>query len=307
MIALLWIFAFFISIAILAKSAGKFIDISTDLARKLGISEFLIGITIVAVGTSLPELVTSLIAVLQGESALAADNIIGSNIANILLIIGISAIAARTLVIHRDLINLDMPLLATTQALLIFSITDSTFTLSEGILLIIAYCAYLHYTLHVHSTERIRPMHVEAGYPKLAIMTLLTLAIIIISAQTTITSLLKSAQALGINSSLLAITALAVGTSLPELMVSLIAALKKQHELSIGNIIGSNIFNTSILGLLSFIQPLPVSPASHALGIPYLIAATALLILSSISKKIHHWEGIMYLLIYALFVTKLFL
>ena len=130
---------------------------------------------------------------------------------------------------------------------------------------------------------------------------------LLISANYTVKGLLGSAEAFGISSSLLGITALAIGTSLPELTVSIIAAMRKKYELSVGNILGSNIFNSAgIIGILSVVQPLPLSDPAFITGIPFLIAATFLCILSSISRKIYLWEGWMYIIVYLLFVVQLF-
>ncbi len=307
MIGLFWLAVFVGSLFVCAKSAGKFIDASCDLARKLGISEWLIGITLVSIGTSLPELTTSFFSVMQGEAALVADNILGSNIANILLIIGLSAIVAGKLVIKRDLIDLDLPLLAISQVLFLFIIWDKRITLFEGILSLVLYGIYLHYTAHVHKEDNIKPQHVKDSTLWLCTKIALALLVLVVSANYTIRGLLASAAAFGIASSLLGVTALAVGTSLPELTVSIVAAQRKKYELSVGNIIGSNVFNSGgIIGLIALIAPLPLSAPTYSIGIPFLIAATSLCILSSASRRIYKWEGMMYLLLYVLFVWMLF-
>lgn len=307
MISLVWPLVFFGALFVVVKSAGKFIDAASDISRKAGVSEWLIGITLVSIGTSLPELTTSLFSIIAGEAPLVADNIVGSSVANILLVIGISAIVARTIIIKRDLIDIDMPLLALTQIFLIFTLLDKTMSFYEGILSLALYAIYLGYGAHLHNAEGQQAIKVKKTYLRLTGEIIAALAVLLVSAHYTVQGLLGSASALGIQTSLLAVTALAIGTSLPELVVSAVAAARKQYELSIGNIVGSNILNgAGIMGILALIRPLPVSEPTYAIGIPFLIAATFACILSSVSKKIHSWEGMMYIVLYVLFVTQLF-
>jgi cation:H+ antiporter len=260
-------------------------------------------------GTSLPELATSLAGVLRGLTELPADNIVGSNIANILLIIGITAIIARVIIIKRDLINLDLPLLAASQALLILVIWDGTVTLFEGILSVLLMAVYLHYTVKGHGAiHREKATAKERTRPILSLLagTIVSLAFLVVASEFTIRGLTNLAQALDIAASFLAITALAVGTSLPELIVTILAITKGQHELGAGNIVGSNIFNGAfVLGVSALVKPLAVSAGTLALGIPFLAAATLLLIFSGISRRIHNWEGAMFILVYALFIGQL--
>lgn len=307
MIEFFWLAVFLASLFVVVKSAGWFIDAASDFARKAGVSDWLIGISLVSIGTSLPELATSIFSILKDEVALVADNIVGSNVANIFLIIGISAIVAGKLVVKRDLIDLDLPLLALTQTFFLFALWDKTITPVEGFLSLALYGVYVHYSIHIHNEAHEKAVGIRKSYPTLIGKIVISLVLLLVGANYTVKGLLETASAFGINSSLLAVTALAVGTSLPELTVSVMAAMRKRYELSIGNIIGSNVFNSAgIIGILSLLRPLPVSAPSFSVGIPFLIAATFLLILSSISRKIHKWEGMMYLVLYALFVAQLF-
>ncbi|MBI4016302.1 MAG: calcium/sodium antiporter [Candidatus Aenigmarchaeota archaeon] len=307
MIEFLWLGVFVASLLVVVKSAGWFIDAASDLARKLGMSEFLIGITLVSIGTSLPELTTSLFSILEGEASLVVDNILGSNVANILLIIGVSAIVAKKIIIKRDLVDIDLPLLAISQVLFLFSIWDKEVTLFEGVLALALYGIYLHYSAHLHNQHRIKPQYVRHSVFFLVSKILVTLVVLLVSANYTIKGLLGSAEAFGVSFSVLGLTALAFGTSLPELTVSIIAAMRRKYELSIGNVLGSNIFNSAgVIGILSLFNPLPLSAPTFSIGIPFFIAATFLCILSSISRKIYLWEGWMYLIVYVLFVVQLF-
>ncbi len=303
---LLWAFVFCLSLFFVIKSADYFTESAEKFAVSLGISQWVIGLTLVAIGTSLPELFTSLASVFAGRTELVADNIVGSNIANILLIVGVSAIFAGKLVVKRDIIDLDLPLLAGSQAVLLFVLFDGKVNRVEGVISLFVLAVYLLYTLRVHAGETTEHKHKKEGFVKLCCFIIGSLAVLIIASKFTIDSLIRLGDLLGIGSSVLGVTALAIGTSLPELMVSVSAARRGAYELSFGNIFGSNIFNgAGIIGISAVVAPLAVSAATLSV-LGFLIAATVLYIISGISRRIHIWEGLMFLAVYALFIGKLF-
>jgi len=299
----------------------------------LKISPFIIGVTIVSIGTSFPELASSIAAVLKGASEIVVANVIGSNIANILLIVGLSAVMARILLVKRSLIDLDAPLLAAATGLFIFIMLDRKIVFGEGILLLLAFLVYFLYTIFQRREEIITPELVEVlpGGAEIKVLPsraerrrkeikekpsklnfriflFLILGIIglAIGANYTIESVLKISEFLKISTALIAITAIAVGTSLPELVVSVRAAIKKKYEIALGNIFGSNVFNILIVaGIPALIKPLAIDNLTFLVGLPFLVIATLLFVISGISRRIHIWEGAMYLLIYILFIVKL--
>jgi len=336
-----WIAVFILSIALLVKSADWFVESSEKIGLALKISPFIIGVTIVAIGTSFPELVSSVFATLKGATEIVTANVIGSNIANILLIIGLSAVIARTLIVRRSLIDLDAPLLGIVTALFIFIMWDGEIVFGEGVLLLLAFLVYLLYTIfREKEAERetlempeILPSRVERrkieeerrrkaargiieieeklkAPPKLTfkvfLFLILGIAGLTVGANYTIESVLKISELFNISTSLIAITAIAVGTSLPELVVSMQAAAKKKYEIAVGNIFGSNVFNILLVaGIPALIRPLKVDDLTLTIGLPFLVFATLLFIISTITRRIHIWEGAMYLLIYILFIVKL--
>jgi len=324
-----WILIFILSLAILVKSADWFVESSEKIGLALKISPFIIGVTIVAIGTSFPELASTIAATLKGETEIVTANAVGSNIANILLIIGISAVVARTLIVRRSLIDLDAPLLGVATFLFVFVMWDKEIVLGEGILLILGFLIYLLYTIF-HSREpeetpeaaevlpsRVERREIEAKIePKpekpeklnvrVFLFLILGMAGLAIGANYTIEAMLKISDILKIATSLVAITALAIGTSLPELVVSIQAASKKKYEIALGNIFGSNVFNILlVVGIPALIRPLAVDELTFGIGLPFLVIATLLFIISGISRRIHIWEGAMYLLLYILFIVKL--
>jgi len=323
-----WIIIFILSLALLVKSADWFVESSEKIGLALKISPFIIGVTIVAIGTSFPELASSIAAVFKGATEIVAANALGSNIANILLIVGLSAVVARRLIVRRSLIDLDAPLLGVATFLFVFVMWDKKIVLGEGILLIFGFLIYLLYTIFQRREEEETPELVEVlpsrierrkreakiePSPKpeklnFKVFLFLILGVIglAIGANYIIESVLKLSELLKISTSLIAITAIAVGTSLPELVVSVQAALKKKYEIALGNIFGSNVFNILIVvGVPALIRPLIVDELTFGIGLPFLIVATLLFVISGISRRIHIWEGAMYLLLYILFIVKL--
>jgi len=337
----LWIIIFILSLAVLIKAADIFTDNSERLGIALGIPAFIVGLTIVSIGTSLPELSTSLVAVFKNATPIVTANAIGSNVANILLVIGVSAILAKMLKVERDLINLDLPLLVGTMLLLLFIVMDKKIVLAESLILIAGYIIYIFYTVSYKekpTEEIITPREVVKEIKgekrkrnlwreildigrviigrkkKEPLLTWQTVFLIVLSgffiylgAKYVIESLIEMASILHIGSAAIAMSVLAVGTSLPELIVSATAILKGKHEIGVGNVVGSNIFNSFvIIGLPGLFSTLVIDEKTLFIGIPFMLAATLLFVFSGISKKIYNWEGMIYLLIFVLFIAKLF-
>jgi cation:H+ antiporter len=325
-----WILIFILSLALLVKSADWFVESSEKIALALKVSPFIIGVTIVAIGTSFPELASSLAAIFKGETEVVAANVVGSNIFNILFIIGLSAVVAGRLIVKRSLIDLDAPLLAASTVLLLFICLDKKISFGEGILLCLAFFVYFIYTIferkgseeetaeivevlpsRIERREKEAKIEIKAVKPeklklKVFLFLIIGVAGLIFGANYTIESMIKISEIIKIPSSLIAIIALAAGTSLPELVVSVRAAAQKKYEISLGNIFGSNVFNALVVtGIPALIRPLTIDNLTFSIGLPFLVAATLLFVISGISRRIHIWEGAMYLLIYILFIVKL--
>lgn len=341
MYLLFWIAVFIISLIILIKSADFFTESSEKVGLSMKISPFIVGVAIVSIGTSLPELATSIVAVFSGQTEIATANAVGSNIANILLVIGIASIAARKMSIKRSLINLDLPLLATATAILFFVLLDKKVSSFEGFILLLTYGIYFFYIISSKTERSIlnhKEVKIDKGHkkngeeftfpptkasrnrllkklwnykPKVELGVFVTLFasafFIYIGAKYTVESLINIADNLNIGTAVITMSAVAIGTSLPELVVSIRAAMKKKYEIALGNVFGSNIFNALVVvGVPAIIIDLNVDDATFYIGIPFLIAATILYIFSGISRKIYNWEGMMYLVLYILFLTKIF-
>ena len=311
-----WILIFILSLAVLVKSADWLVESSEKIALVAKVSPFIIGVTIVAFGTSFPELATAFTSALKGATEIVVSTVIGANVHNIFLIIGLAAILARRLTIKRSLIDLDLPLLAISTAIFLFVAFDGEITWRDGLLLLITFLIYLAYTIYERKEEKgevkgiveIIPGSVEKVEKlNLKVFLFLILGVIglVIGAKYTVESALQLANLLKLLPSVIAIIGIAFGTSLPELLVSVRAAWKKKYEIALGNIFGSNVFNILIVtGLPAFVTTVKIDPITLTIGFPFLIAATLLFVISGISGRIHIWEGSLYVLAYIVFCLK---
>lgn len=313
---LFWSVVLVISIVALVRGADWLISGAENVGVAIGFSPFVVGVTIVALGTSLPELISSMSAVLKGVPEIVVANAIGSNIANILLVVGISAVIAKKIVVEKDLIDLDLPLLAATTLLFLLVAWDGGINIFESIILLGAYVCYLFYVL-VHKEEKDIEKRAEMvvedeieARTKFKVKDFVAIVggaiLLAIGANYLVDSVLELSSFLGLTAGVITIIVVALGTSLPELSVSAQAALKGKGDTALGNIFGSNVFNilmvTGIPGLFSY---LPLGEEVMMVGLPVLAISTFLFIVSGLSRRIHIWEGLFYLAIYIVFVVKL--
>ena len=296
----------FLSLFVLVKSADYFTESAEKIGLYFKLPAFIIGITIVSVGTSLPELVTSIFAVLDKHSTIVAGNVVGSNIANIFLVLGLSAIVSKGLSTQYDIMGVDLPLLAASSFFLYICSYGGVFDYKEGIISLLGLTVYLIYAgkskkIHVSETagKKLKPATI--------IVLIVSVIFLNISAKYTVMNIIAISKILHISSSAIAASVVAFGTSLPELMVSLNAAKKGNLEMSIGNIIGSNIFNTfGIMGVASLIGTIKVDSETLNLSLPVMIAATLLVVFSLQNRAMSRWMGYIFLLFYVLYIMKLF-
>jgi cation:H+ antiporter len=304
---IVWLLVFILSLAVLIKSADWLLDSSEKIGLRIGMSPFIIGVTIVAFGTSLPELISSFVAVFAGIPDFPVANAVGSNIANILLVIGIATLFAKKLQVTKDLIDLDLPLLAISTSIFLVVVWDGSINFFESLFLLATYIIYLGFSLIYkddESGEKVkRPKITNTDLLKLVVGTL-GLAL---GARFLISSVEQLALIFDVAAGVIAITAVALGTSLPEILVSVKAAMKRQSEVALGNIFGSNIFNILVVvGLPGIFGELLVDSQTLLIGLPVLVIATILFVISGISRRVHVQEGALYLLLYVVFISKLF-
>lgn len=308
---LIWGGVFVASLAALIKGADWVLESSKKLGLALGMPSFVVGVLIVGFGTSAPELVSSVFGVLRGATEIPAANAIGSNIANILLVVGVAAITARgTLAVTRNLIDLELPLL-TLVTLYFFGVAyDGIITVPESFFLLAGFIVYLLYSLF-HKEDNGGEDSVSGEKPHISLfdITLLIVGFILLigGAKYLIDAVISISGMVGVSVGVITILAVAIGTSLPELIVSIKAALSGHAELAIGNVFGSNIFNLlMVVGVAGLFGTQSLDVPTVTIALPMLLATTLFFVISGISKQIHIWEGAFYLLAYALFTAKLF-
>lgn len=292
------------SLFILVKGSDWFVDSAERIGLSLGVSPFIIGVTIVAFGTSLPELASSISAVINGTSEIVAGVVIGSNITNILLVLGLVATVGRVVKMDYDIMDIDMPLLLGSSFLMWFCLADQHLSRFEAILFLLGLTIFLLNSLTGNAkTEDERPTANWKEYLLLA----LGGVFVKYGADFTVDAISDLALGFNIDSTILAQTLLALGTSLPEVAVSITAALKGKPGIAVGNVLGSNIFNTfAVMAIPSFFGELVIPAVTLSFYLPFMIACTLLFAVISIGGRITKWEGYMLLLFYVYFFNHSF-
>ncbi|MBQ7855926.1 MAG: calcium/sodium antiporter [Alistipes sp.] len=289
---------------------------SATIAKRLRISEYVIGMTIVAVGTSLPELTVSAASTLAGNTDIAIGNVVGSNIFNVFLILGVCSLIAPIL-FTRDNIRRDVPICVATSLLLAVMVWNGSLSRIEGVVMLLLYVAVLWYSFRGDNNAEATSTS-EAGtepdetsdfsWLRSGGMVVLGLCGLIYGANLTLDSAVQIARSMGVSEAIIAITLLAGGTSLPELAASVASMLKGHTALALGNVLGSNIANILlILGSCSVIAPLHMSGVTMV-DVAMAVAAAVAVMLSALMvghRRIMWCEGILYLLCYGAYVWYL--
>ena len=314
-ILVFWIFIFIVSLAFLIAASHYFIDSAEKIGIFFKIPSFIIGVSIVAFGTSLPELISSIFAVIKHSSEIVVGNVIGSNITNIFLILGLTAIIGKTITLSYDIAVVDLPLLVGSALLFGLMIWDGTFSIYEALFSIAGIIIYIFYAVNNSVTNHKVPkksrqkekLLTQKLTAKTWLILLISLGAIYFSAKYTVDSIVRIAELLNVGKELIAASAVALGTSLPELVVSVVAIKKGESSIAVGNILGSNIFNTfAVMGIPALFGTIVLPRTMIAWGLPIMIVATALFFLVTQQKRITQWEGWLLLVFYLLFLGKIF-
>lgn len=299
----LWI-SIGVGLALLVAGGELLVRGASSAARKLGVSPLLIGLTLVGFGTSTPELVTSLQAALAGSPGIAIGNVVGSNISNALLILGLTALIATVGVDQKAFLR-DGPVLALVTAGALWALHQGTLTRAMGMAAIGVLIVYI---VVVWLLERRRPDNAEGeriedearmksglgGSPWLALLlAVVGIGVTIVGARFLVDGSITLARSMGVSDTLVGLTVVAVGTSAPELATSVIAALRKQGDVALGNIVGSNLYNLlGILGVTAIVSPVPVPPEMLDLDVWVLAGATmAMIIFALRGLRVGRLEG----------------
>ncbi len=315
----IFLILFAVGLVFLTFSADLLVRGASKLAEVLGVSPFVIGATIVAYGTSMPEFMVSSIASINEAGPIALGNVVGSNLFNTGLILGMAALVFP--------LTIDKPLMSKLKRIelpFIIILTGAAFVVSfagqvtrpEGIALLAIFSAYIILTLRKEWADRKeRQLHEEAEKEPVkkralavyGLATLMGLAGLLISARLMVDSAVVIAELLGVSERIIGLTIVALGTSLPEMAAAVAAALKKESKLVLGNLIGSNLFNLGlILGTAAALRPIPVQPEGHFLDFGFLMVNALLITLFVVTKRgISRWEGAVLVSYYVAFAVML--
>lgn len=307
---------------ILMAGAEFFVRGASKIAALLGLSPLIIGLTIVSMGTSSPELAVSLMSSMNGASSLALGNVVGSNIFNVLFILGLTSIIL-PLVVAQQLIRIDVPIMIAASLIAMGMATDGHISSVEGIILVLIGVIYVVFLIRLSKKEKDKAVLAEYteefGTPApsdkkrswLHVLFILGgLAMLILGSRWLVDAAIQIAQNLGMSELIIGLTIVAVGTSLPEVATSIIAAIRGERDIAVGNVVGSNIFNILfILGLTAAVgKGIPVAESAIRFDLPVMIAVSvACLPIFFTGKRLDRWEGFIFLGYYIAYVLYLVL
>ncbi|HPR41312.1 MAG TPA: calcium/sodium antiporter [Candidatus Methanofastidiosa archaeon] len=311
------LFLIAIGFIMLVKGADYLIKGSSYIAQRFGVSYFIIGLTIVAFGTSLPEFIVNMISALKGSTDIAVGNIIGSNMANILLIVGVTAMIM-PLDVNRYAKTRDIPYALFSSVLLLVLASDviilggqtNIISRFDGIVLLIGFLLFLFFILRRSRDEILDEQVYEAdyGFPKSLLFISAGVVALYIGGELIVDNAVALARNLSISEILISSTIVAFGTSLPELATSLIAAFKKNCDIAVGNIVGSNIFNILwVLGMSSIVTPIPIMDSLLLDMLLVIVATTVFLVMvhMGVESMIRRPKGMVLLALYIIYIAML--
>lgn len=300
--------------ALLIVGAEALVRGAVRLAALTGLSAVVIGLTVVAFGTSTPELAVSLIAAAAGSPEIAIGNVVGSNLFNILVILGVSALIL-PLPVASNLVRIDVPILVAVTLAFLPLAADGVVSRVEGAIMVGALLAYTYLTLRLSKRE---PPEVEReaaeflgrNEHRIWVQVLLIVAglgVLIAGASLLVNAAVDIARGLGVSEAVIGLTIVAAGTSLPEVATSIVAAVRRQPDIAVGNIVGSNFFNLlAIIGLAAVVQPIGVAPVFLQRDLWVMLAVTAALVpVIYTGRKIVRWEGALFLAGYVAYIWML--
>lgn len=306
-------------LALLAGGGELLVRGASGLAAALGISPLVIGLTVVAYGTSAPEAAVTLQSGLEGRADLALGNVVGSSIFNVLVVLGISALIV-PLVVSQRLVRLEVPLLVGVSALVLLLGLDGDIGRADGALLVAGALAYTVYAIRrsrreesavagEYAREYARPRRSARLVTAHVVLAVAGLGLLVLGARWLVDGAADVARALGVSELVIGLTIVAAGTSLPEVATSLVAALRHERDIAVGNVVGSNLFNLlAVLGLGGLVVPegLHVAPAVLRFDVPVMVAvAVACLPIFFTGHVIARWEGALFLAYYAAYTAYL--
>jgi cation:H+ antiporter len=320
--SLLTLLLFAAGIVLLISGAELLVRGASRLAVALGITPLVVGLTVVAFGTGSPELAVGIQASYAGQADITIGNVVGSNIFNVLLVLGLSAVVA-PLIVSQQLVRLDVPLMIVISLGLLFMSIDGMIDRADGAVLLAASMGYTFLLIRISRREAASvqneydkayggSVHRDRGrWPLHVLLVLIGLALLVVGAEWLVDGAVVIAQALGVSELIIGLTVIAAGTSLPEVATSIIAGLRGERDIAVGNVVGSNIFNILVVvGATAMVAPegLSVAPAAINFDMPVMIAASLLCLpIFFVGYRIGRWEGALFLSYYIFYTFYLFL
>lgn len=297
---MLW---FFIGLVSLVVGAKALVSGASAIGQRLRLSPLIIGLTIIAFGTSSPEIAVCSLAAYKGEGSIVIGNIVGSNIFNLLFVLALVAII-QPVIVHRRLLFWDVPIMIFASLLLWAFSTFGAISRPEGFLLFFGICCYIFFAFRMlKEDEVIKPKEVKHAIWLQIIWVIIGLALLSFGSDFLITGVQQMAQSWNVSSLFLGLTLVAIGTSLPEVATTIVCLCKREGEMALGSLIGSNIFNIfAVGGISAIVRPFAVSAQAMDFDIPVMFAtALATLPIAITGHKISRWEGVLFLAYYALY------
>jgi cation:H+ antiporter len=301
------------SLLLLIGAAKYFTEAAERIGLSLKLSPFMVGVVIVAIGTSLPELISGIIASTTGHSEIVIGNVLGANISNIFLILGMATIVAkRSIQLGKEYIFIDLHFMLGSATFLILFLLDGEISRVEGVCLVVGFIVYQVYLMKSDKPNEMPTLNDEATVRKIdkvkrkdILILLITAVGIYFGAKFVVQSIQDIAMALNVDKTIISLTVLSLGTTLPELTVTIAAARKGQPEIAVGNILGSCIFNSfMVTGVASLIRPISMPFELAKTSVIFLVIAAVFFYLLSQDKKVSKWEGMLFLLFYVVFLLK---
>ena len=311
------IILFFLGSGLLYWGADTLVKGSSRIAINIGIRPLIVGLTVIAMGTSAPELMVSLIAAIRHSKDIALGNIIGSNIANIGLVVGLAAVI-KPVTIQVDTVRKEMPFLIGTTILFLLLSLDKKVGRIDGVILFLLFLLFIGYTIWMASRDRkseksfYSDLDVEAAHEKKTIqsvfLSVIGLVMLLAGSYAMVRAAVYIARVVGISEIIIGITMVAIGTSLPELAVSVISSFRGHADLAVGNAVGSNLFNMLfVISLVSMIYPIPVDPVLLHFEYPFMLGITIIFLpMMRTGFVLNRWEGGALVAAYGFFIYKLF-
>jgi cation:H+ antiporter len=321
-VPILTLILFIAGIVLLISGAELLVRGASRLAVAVGITPLVVGLTVVAFGTGSPELAVGVQASMAGQSDITIGNVVGSNIFNVLLVLGLSALVA-PLVVSQQLVRLDVPIMVVVSFALLLMSLDGVIDRGDGAVLIAASILYTYMLVRISRREAAAvhdeyeqaygavPSRERARWPMHLMLVLVGLALLVVGARWLVDGAVAIAGALGVSELVIGLTIIAAGTSLPEVATSVVAGLRGERDIAVGNVVGSNLFNILVvIGFTALISPggLTVAPAAVNFDIPVMIAASVLCLpIFFVNYRIGRWAGALFLCYYICYTLYLIL